>query len=180
MCLQCFDAVGWAAGTTSGLYKTEWWGAGVVICLERGADLHTAQLMSLPLIVSCFSKIQIGLPFWYRLTRVVPDKGPLNGRVCVLCLLQAELQDCQMIETVCAVHRSGSVLVFRSVCLSVAWLGSRLVSVLDSGAEGLWFKSQARRCRVTGEGVEWKIRRGVASSLVNFLLQAWQSLGVCL
>ena len=22
-------------------------------------------------------------PFWYRLTRVVPDKGPLNGRVCV-------------------------------------------------------------------------------------------------
>jgi len=85
-----------------------------------------------------------------------------------------------MIETVCAVHRCSSVLVFRSVCLSVAWLGSRLVSVLDSGAEGLWFKSQARRCRVTGEGVEGKIRRGVASSLVNFLLQAWQSLRVCL
>ena len=40
--------------------KTEWWGAGVVICLERGADLHMAQLMSLPLTVSCFSKIQIG------------------------------------------------------------------------------------------------------------------------
>jgi len=39
--------------------KTEWWGAGVVICLERGADLHTAQLMPLPLTVSCFSKIQI-------------------------------------------------------------------------------------------------------------------------
>jgi len=29
--------------------KTEWWGAGVAICLERGADLHTAQLMPLPL-----------------------------------------------------------------------------------------------------------------------------------
>ena len=43
--------------------KTEWWGAGVVICLERGADLHTAQLMSLPLTVSCFSKIQIGFTF---------------------------------------------------------------------------------------------------------------------
>jgi len=38
----------------------EWWGAGVVICLERGADLHMAQLMPLPLAVSCFSKIQIG------------------------------------------------------------------------------------------------------------------------
>jgi len=31
----------------------------VVISLERGADLHTAQLMSLPLTVSCFSKVQI-------------------------------------------------------------------------------------------------------------------------
>jgi len=56
-----------------------WWGAGVVICLERGADLHIAKLMPLPLTVSCFSKIQTGLPFWYRLTRVVPEIGPLNG-----------------------------------------------------------------------------------------------------
>ena len=46
--------------------KTEWWGAGGVICLERGADLHTAQLMPLPLTVSCFSKIH-------------PDGGPLNA-----------------------------------------------------------------------------------------------------
>jgi len=43
--------------------KTEWWGAGVVVCLERGADLHTAQLMPLPLTVSCFSKIQIVFTF---------------------------------------------------------------------------------------------------------------------
>ena len=43
--------------------KTEWWGAGVVICLERDADLHTAQLMPLPLTVACFSKIQIGFTF---------------------------------------------------------------------------------------------------------------------
>jgi len=43
--------------------KTEWWGAGVVICLERGADFHMAQLMPLPLAVSCFSKIQIGFTF---------------------------------------------------------------------------------------------------------------------
>jgi len=39
--------------------KNEWLGAGVVICLKRGADLHLAQLMLLPLTVSCFSKIQI-------------------------------------------------------------------------------------------------------------------------
>ena len=55
----------------------------MVICLEQGADLHMAQLIPLPLTVSCFSKIQIGLPFWYRLTWVVPEKGPLNGGVCV-------------------------------------------------------------------------------------------------
>ena len=42
--------------------KLEWWGAGVVICLEQGADLHMSQLMPLPLTVSCFSKIQIGSP----------------------------------------------------------------------------------------------------------------------
>jgi len=35
----------------------------VVISLERGANLHTTQLMPLPLTVSCFSKIQIGFTF---------------------------------------------------------------------------------------------------------------------
>jgi len=40
--------------------KTEWWGVGMVICLERGADLHMVQLMPLPITVSRFSKIQIG------------------------------------------------------------------------------------------------------------------------
>ena len=35
----------------------------MVVCLERGADLHMAQLMPLPLTVSCFSKIQIGFAF---------------------------------------------------------------------------------------------------------------------
>jgi len=35
----------------------------MVICLEQGADLRMAQLVSLPLIVSCLSKIQIGFTF---------------------------------------------------------------------------------------------------------------------
>jgi len=43
--------------------KTEWWGDGVAICLEQDADLHMAQLMPLPVTVSCFSKIQIGFTF---------------------------------------------------------------------------------------------------------------------
>jgi len=43
--------------------KTAWWGAGIIIRLVRGADLHMAHLMPLPLTVSCFSKIQTGFTF---------------------------------------------------------------------------------------------------------------------
>ena len=53
-------------------------------------------------------KSRLVLPFWYRLTWVVPDRGPLNGCVCV-CV----------------------------VVVVVGWLVSQVVSVLDSGAEGL-------------------------------------------
>ena len=63
--------------------KTEWWGAGMVICLERDADLHMAQLIPLPLTVSCFSKIQIGFTFLVPAHLGSPGKGPLN--VCVCC-----------------------------------------------------------------------------------------------
>jgi len=52
--------------------KTEWWGAGVVIRLEQGADLHMARRIPLPLIVSCFSKITIGFTF---LVPAHPDPG---------------------------------------------------------------------------------------------------------
>ena len=70
--------VGWQEGHRA-CKKTEWWGAGMVICLEQGADLHMAQLMPLPLTVSCSVKSRLVLPFWYWLTRVVLEKGPLNG-----------------------------------------------------------------------------------------------------
>ena len=58
--------------------------AGVVICLERGADLYMAELMPLPLTVSCFSKIQIGFTFLVPAHMGSPEKGPLNERMCVL------------------------------------------------------------------------------------------------
>ena len=57
----------------------------MVICLELDADLHMAQLMPLPLTVSCCSKIQIGFTFLVLAhlgSWVVLDKGPLNG-VCM-------------------------------------------------------------------------------------------------
>ena len=62
--------------------KTDWWGAGVVICLERDADLHMAQLMPLPLTVSCFSKIQIGFTFLVPAHLGSPRQRAVK-RVCV-------------------------------------------------------------------------------------------------
>ena len=55
----------------------------MVICLERDADLHMAQLMPLPLTVSCFSKIQIGFTFLVQAHPGSPGEGPLNRCVCV-------------------------------------------------------------------------------------------------
>ena len=66
--------------------EKKWWGAGMVICLERGADLHMAQLMSLPLIVSCFSKIQIGFTFLVLAHLGSPGKRAIK-QACVCCII---------------------------------------------------------------------------------------------
>ena len=62
--------------------KTEWWGAGVVVWSEvqtciwpSGFNCHSLSVASV--------KSRLVLPFWYRLNRVVPDKGSINGCVCV-------------------------------------------------------------------------------------------------
>jgi len=60
----------------------------MVICLERGADLHTAQLMPLPLTVSCFSKIQIGFNFLVPAHLGSPGKRAIK-QVCVCVFLPA-------------------------------------------------------------------------------------------
>ena len=50
----------------------------MVVCLEGGADLHMAQLMPLPLTVSCSSKIQIGFTF------LVPAHPGSPGQTCAI------------------------------------------------------------------------------------------------
>jgi len=66
--------------------KTEWWGAGVVICmLSGGADLHTAQLMPRHSL-SCFSKIQIGFPFLVLAHSGSPGQRAVK-QLCVFMLL---------------------------------------------------------------------------------------------
>ena len=55
----------------------------MVICLERGADLHIAQLMPLPLTVSRFSKIQIGFTFLVPAHLGSPGKRAVKRALCV-------------------------------------------------------------------------------------------------
>jgi len=70
--------------------KLDWWGAGVVICLKRGADLHMAQLMPLPLTVSCFIKIEIGFTFLVPAHPGSPGKRAVK-RVCVcVCVINKQ------------------------------------------------------------------------------------------
>ena len=84
--IKAFSAIGrcWF-GVRKGIRpakKTERWGAGVVICLKRGADLHVAQLMPLPLTVSCFSKIQIAFTVLVPADPGSPGQTAVK-RVCV-------------------------------------------------------------------------------------------------
>ena len=69
----------------------------MVICLERGADLHMAQLMSLPLTVSCFSKIHIGFTILVLAHPGSPGQRAIK-RVCV-CV-------CVKLLKISYVHRS--------------------------------------------------------------------------
>ena len=88
--------------------KLVWWDAGMVICLERGADLHTAQMMPLPLTVSCFSKIQIGFTFLVPAHVGSPGKRAVKRvYVCLchlalpLCIVSMHLIRCVLRRVVC-------------------------------------------------------------------------------
>ena len=68
----------------------------MVICLERGADLHMAHSLSLASV-----KSRLVLPFWYRTTWVVLEKGPCvcvcvcaRARACVRACVRACLRVC--------------------------------------------------------------------------------------
>jgi len=69
----------------------------MVICLERGADLRTAQLIPLPLTVSCFSKIQIVFTFLVPAHLGSPGQRAVKRVcVCVLILLR-QLSLCRLL-----------------------------------------------------------------------------------
>jgi len=65
----------------------------VVICLELGADLHIAQLMPLPLTVSCFTKIHVGITFLVPAYPGSPGQRAVK-RVCVCACVRACVRVC--------------------------------------------------------------------------------------
>jgi len=70
-----------------------------LFCLERGADLHMAQQMPLPLTVSCFSKIQIGFTFLVPVHPGSPGNSAVK-RVCV-CVCVCVCSQAQQISEHC-------------------------------------------------------------------------------
>jgi len=82
-----FSALTLSFGRQEGHSACKKLSAGVVICLQRGADLHMAQLMPLPLTVSCFSKIQFGFTFLVPAHSGSPGQWAVKW-VCVVCDVQ--------------------------------------------------------------------------------------------
>ena len=90
----------------SALMLLVWQQEGHLACRNRGGVLAWLSVWSKvqtciwPSRCHCHSlslasvKSRLGLPFWYRLTQVVSDKGPLNGcaSVCVV------LQTCKLLN----------------------------------------------------------------------------------
>jgi len=90
--------------------KTELWGAGVVFCLERGADLHMARLMPLPLTVSSFSKIQIGFTFLVPAHLGSPGKRAIK-RACVCVCVGRRLAVILQLADITPAARCGASLI---------------------------------------------------------------------
>ena len=104
----------------------------MVICLERGADLHMAQLMPLPLTVSCFSRIQIGFTFLVPAHTGSPGKRAVK-RVCVCVCLASYIPRSSEDRSswIFFIHvvrgRPGGYLQFFRGGLKTAWLASVFV-----------------------------------------------------
>jgi len=81
----------------------------MVICLERGADLHMAQLLPLPLTISCSNKIQIGFAFLVPAHLGSPIQRAVK-RTCVCVRVRVRVRVC-----VCACVRT---LFLGSSCAS--------------------------------------------------------------
>ena len=137
-CSQCKHSVLWHCwlGGRKGIRPVknmQWWGAGVVICLERGAnDLHMVQLMPLPPQYSFASaKSRMVYPSGTGLPRL-SLKRPLN--VCVCVWVYVWLCHLKSFNLCCAGMRLGSWLNYEifSGSLVAYWHTSYLSRILST------------------------------------------------
>ena len=83
---SAFSALTLLVGRRKGIRPVKILSGGVLAWLSVWSEVQTCIW---PSWCHCHSlshasvKSRLVLPFWYRLTQVVPDKGPLNGCVCV-------------------------------------------------------------------------------------------------
>jgi len=96
--------------------------------VERCAGLHMDQLMPLPLMSLASVKSRLVLPFWYQLTWVVPDKGPLNGFVfvcvCVCVRACARVRVCESSDGHCCLDLTRRIGLTCLIMTSLKWIWS--------------------------------------------------------
>ena len=131
----------------------------MVICLERGADLHMAQLMPLPLTVSCFSKIQIGFTFLLPAHLDSPGKRAVKRVcVCVCCIcLMYDTNDMDIIRGLGGVIRVGWHWQHRSDVWISEWdvESGQFISQWPLGKRHSWQRGRVI-CRTRHSACMWR------------------------
>ena len=122
----------------------------MVICLQRGADLHMAQLIPLPLTVSCFSKIQIGFTFLVPAHPGSPGQRAVK-RVCACVYREKKVTKKLQITKMIYYENFFSVIqkCFHHTKASI------LVDLVLPSTKGQ-FQYQAKR--LAGKNIEWDVK----------------------
>ena len=117
-------------------------------------------------------KSRLVLLFWYRLARIVPDKGPLNGRACVCMLL---------ILCWCCPHSMRS-RVYVSVGCPSACLSHRSTAAAAAGGFAAEHCAGTRyRSIVAGASTVYQLQARSAANVGSVALKAegWGSTQTC-
>ena len=144
----------------------------MVICLEWGADLHMAQLMPLPLTVSCFSEIQIGCTFVVLAHPVSPRKRAVKQECVCVCFQSSCSTDRQTHMIVTMVTRAD---VWMGVCACTAnrqrndSAAEHHQQAAEFGHAAAWWNSGENQLRT--EPHSWRLSRTTGHISTNALVQ---------